>query len=682
MIPLRQDEYGLYFYIEKGGETLAFPFKSGKFSFFGIDFCCSLKENNGVLEVRTEYSAKTPVRLERFGLRLGIDCYMEKYPEWEEKFFPTALRCEKQGFWSCFCSPSGKMLSVCSGSDIVSWKNEYNKAVYGSALDVGHRIYTSSVEFINTYKQPSRHPESPKTVFEKREAVLFYSYVSDKKELACFVKKYAGIILPDLEKYSYEPWENAQICGKTVKLDIGVNTFTLPNTAQIKLYKRKDWFDYLRAAAKFTEKCQQKGGSHCEAWYGFFTLCLYAKELGNSEYTQKLTAKFDAFFENMTVNGHFKREALPERLQNLSSMVSLLTDFYTLTGKEKYLDFAEITAADLMSRQINDGSFVCDNTHYTCVIYPAKSLLELYEVCKKAGRKSAKKYYESAAAAVANLDLLKGNIGTEGEQTFEDGMISCEVLQLGFFALRTQDKKLREKYTVTAEQMLEKHRALEQNFLPDCRMRGATLRFWEARYDLNYFVNAVSAPHGWTSWKTYAVYYLYLLTGKLEYLRDLMDTVCACMQCVAEDGRLFWGFIADPCVVGKSIKKSEKIEFETRVAGEEYLPMISDWYRQGENELKCQYIKNPENPDEDFGGSCDNDVSEHFKALHETVFGKAFIHQTESGEILYNCQKNQNGFETQDKFVKEIVYFAKEKTAFNFGGKKYEAKKGINIIEL
>ena len=74
-----------------------------------------------------------------FGLRLGIDSYMESYPEWNNKFFPTSIRCESNGFWGIFISPLGKIIAVCSPSSIISWKNEYNK----SFNDVGHRICKS-----------------------------------------------------------------------------------------------------------------------------------------------------------------------------------------------------------------------------------------------------------------------------------------------------------------------------------------------------------------------------------------------------------------------------------------------------------------------------------------------------------------------------------------------------------
>lgn len=687
-LPLRHDEYGIVFYAQINGEVFYHPLCEN-FNLCGIDFSTRFAEKNGVFELRVRFQSEEKVYLEKLGMRLGIDAYMDKYPDWLDKFFPTAIRCEKTGFWSCFCSPNGKMLSVCSKEKIASWKNEYNKTKYGSLTDVGHRIYTSSAEFINTYKNPERHPESEKFVREQKEYTFYYSYVKNFNGLSDFVKKYAGIILPRIEKYTFEPWESAEISGKKFELESGYNLFDFENTAQIGLYKRKEWFYYIECAAKNAEKCQQKGGSHCEAWYGYFTMCLYAGLINDALYTDKLCRQFDEFFENVTENTlcgvRFKRRALPERLQNISSMVSLLSDFYELSGNEKYLKNACDMADALLETQDVSGGYMWGKSHYTCVIYPIKSLLELYSTLKKAG-KNADRYYESAKLAAADLYRRKDDIGTEGEQTFEDGMITCEALQLSLFALETDNEDWRRKLTDLSEALMKKHRALEQNILPDCRMRGATLRFWEARYDLNFFANMLSTPHGWTSWKVYAVYYIYLLTGKKEYLRDLFDTVGACMQCVGENGELYWGFIADPCVTGRSLKinSSKKAEFEIKTVGEEYLPMISHWYKQEKDALICQYIKNPDDEKslkEDYGGSCDNDVHEHFKALCETVFGKAFIHETDSGYICYNCKICASGFSSDDKFVNTIIYFAKEKTDFVFGNKKYSAKKGINIIE-
>ncbi len=50
--------------------------------------------------------------------------------------------------------------------------------------------------------------------------------------------------------------------------------------------------------------------------------------------------------------------------------------------------------------------------------------------------------------------------------------------------------------------MMQSHRCLEQLLIPDARMNGATLRFWEAQYDvlIGGSLNMMNSPHGWTAW--------------------------------------------------------------------------------------------------------------------------------------------------------------------------------------
>ena len=76
-------------------------------------------------------------------LRLGIDSYMNRYPEWKEKLFPTTLRCEKTHFWGYFSAPSGMCAGIACASPIASWRNLYNQVTYGTTVHYGHRIYTT-----------------------------------------------------------------------------------------------------------------------------------------------------------------------------------------------------------------------------------------------------------------------------------------------------------------------------------------------------------------------------------------------------------------------------------------------------------------------------------------------------------------------------------------------------------
>lgn len=693
-IPFRQDKYGKNFYFEKDGEITVIPYKTGTYEYSSFVISVAEDDPENALKINISIMAKEKQEVERFGFRLGIDTYMEKYPEWNYKFFPTALRCEKNGFWSCFMSPLGKCISVCSPSKIVSWKNEYNQS-YG---ETGHRIYTSSVEFINTYKQPERHIKSPQYIDQiPLTFELYYSDIISEEEMYSFVKKYCGISIPSVNKFTLEKNEPLFINNKKYEnlLSEGVNTIADGNSAELSIFVRKSWFYYLDCARKSAEKCQQKPGTHTESWYGYFSLVAYAKEIGDDGYKRNLCNKFDEFFSILTKGRDnrkkFKKKALPHRLQNVSCMLSLLADFYELTQNMKYLMWGENLASWLMKLQSKlDGSYRNHGTHYTCVIYPAKSLLEFALAEKEAGlEEKYKVHFDSAYKAIQNLYELKDNIQTEGEMTFEDGMISCESLQLGYLATLLSDEKDKAKFTQCAKEILEKHRCLEQQILPDCRVRGCTLRYWEARYDVNFFSNMLNSPHGWTSWKTYATYYLYLLTGELNYLKDTMDTVGACMQCVDETGELYWGYAADPCIVGMNLKKGcaiGNICYEKTVVGEQYLPMISDWFTHDKHLLQSQYIQgfsNVKKENKYYGGSCDNDVHEHFKCLHETVFGKAFIHECEDKSfVTYNCRENDAKFETNDKFVKKTVVYLQSPREINFNNKQYAAQKGLNIIDL
>ena len=689
----RNDEYGKNFYIEKDGNIYPIPYSVGDFSAEGLDFSVSENTVDGVLKISISVSANEFVKLDRLGFKLGIDCCMESYPEWNGKYFPTALRCEKNGFWSCFVTPEGKFLSVCSPSKIVSWKNEYSSADYDI---VGHRIYTSCIELINTYPQPQRHPRSPEGVgSEPIVAEIYYYLPENAREMYSFIEKYSGIRVPSLSKYTIQQGEPLYMDGKLFdgELEDGVNYVGGEGDAQTSVFVRRDWFYYLDCARRSAEICQQKPGTHAESWYGYFSRVLYASIIKNENYTRELCEEFDAFFAVLTerIDGkcRMRRETLPERLQNSSAMLSLLADFYELTGERRYLDDANDLAEFLMTLQIADGSFRSYGTHYTCVIYPAKSMLELALVERDAGLNERYGiHYNSAYRAIKNLELLLDNIETEGQMTFEDGMISCESMQLGFLALQLAEGEERSALAAAAENIIQKHLCLEQQFVPDCRTRGCTMRFWEARYDVNFFSNMINAPHGWTSWKNYATYYLYMLTGKIDYLKDTMDTLGSCMQCVDKDGVLHWGFVVDPCIVGNNLKKGstpDDIQTVTEVVGEQYLPMISDWWRQDPQALIMEYLEpwnHPERWKKCYGGSCDNDVHEHFKCLMESVFGKAFVHFEGERAECYNCLMSDSGFECKDKYAKTWVIYSDREREITLNGNLTKIDKGFNFIDL
>ena len=232
-------------------------------------------------------------------------------------------------------------------------------------------------------------------------------------------------------------------------------------------------------------------------------------------------------------------------------------------------------------------------------------------------------------------------------------MISCSALQIGMFALTLPEEE-RAPYIKAAEYMLGIHTCLEQQLIPDCRMNGGSLRYWESQYDVMVMANMLNSPHGWSAWTAYAHYYLYLLTRRKTYLVSLMNCLGSCVQLMTLDGELRWGYCAQPYVKAKTLLPDRdrplpgegyRGQYKEKAYGESYIPMISDWYRTGEQKLVGGYESCPLFLEKETlyvdnqGGCCDNDVHEIFKCLEETVLRKAFAHKNEDGTFLtYGCK--------------------------------------------
>ena len=227
-----------------------------------------------------------------------------------------------------------------------------------------------------------------------------------------------------------------------------------------------------------------------------------------------------------------------------------------------------------------------------------------------------------------------GDLETEGQITYEDGMISCSALQLGELALRSKDVRDRRRYTGAMLKLLDGHDCLTQLRVPDGRRRGGTLRFWEAQYDVLMLPNMISSPHGWSAWRAYATYYAFLLTGEERWLRETFDAASAFASLIDyESGALNWAFVVDPYVQAIQVYEPDPDHtadddtygnphpelYPNReiIVGEQYVPMIADW----------QTIV-----------SSDNDVHECFKFIAEAVLCNAFLIERPDGTFgAYNC---------------------------------------------
>ena len=260
-------------------------------------------------------------------------------------------------------------------------------------------------------------------------------------------------------------------------------------------------------------------------------------------------------------------------------------------------------------------------------------------------RERYERHYDSVRRAMDNLARNLDNIETEGELTYEDGMISCSYSQLALFALLQTDPAARQKYLDAALYLASGHRCLSQILIPDSRMNGGSLRFWESQYDVMAKPNMLNSPHGWSAWRIYGLWYLYQLTGQEDYLRQTMNALGSCVQLIDSDsGELRWAFIPDPYIKADLFEpdpaQAGKARYVSRVIGEQYLPMISGWYRAPTNTFVNGYLAMGGVP----GGSCDNDVHEIFKCLGEVALTSAYVLERADGSLgTWNCTAQFSG---------------------------------------
>lgn len=646
---------------------------------------CSMQwevnDSHAMLRIILENRGDTPLFPDAINLRLGIDCCMDTPKTWKDKYFPTLLRCEKTHFYGYFRSPSGHILALASPDPIACYQLEYNRCADG---DYGHRIYTATLNLLHRGPLPPRHPSDLAQLApgQSRKFDLYWIPLSDMEAFAPIVASLCHIpmvveqlstvapgtlLKPKIEcsrPYTLQ-WFGPDGNSKEKGLcDLhGIYTLYVKTDSgkigEAKFYCRQPWDWYLKKARLQALAKPQKATTHAESWYGFFSAFLARKHFPDPELDNALSAHYQEVMPLMFDMENAHPLVIPSRIQNVSTFISLLVDKYEINPEHNRDDLllAGKYGDWLIRQQSSDGAYRSGRTHYTCVIYVAKSMLELFFAETRAGlEEAAERHYRSVQNAVEDLVRSLDAIETEGEQTFEDGMIACSVLQISLFAL-TLPLRQRERYIRAAEYLMALHRCLEQTEIPDCRMRGASLRFWEAQYDVMVTPNMLCSPHGWSAWTAYAKYYLFLLTGKEVYLQELINVMGSCVELIA-DGDLKWAFVADPYIQAQHLtpdrgypvsdgyssalpgEPAYRGKREPVILGETYVDMISSWYRTGQQtctggywhcplflEDRTVYVDNQ-------GGACDNDVHEIFKCLEETVLENAFLVERADGTFL------------------------------------------------
>ena len=663
---------------------------------------------------------------ERVGLCLGINTYMATYPEWNSVYFPTMLRAERTHFSAYFMTPEEKILAVASPDAVASWRYNYEQTaatVQGKEVHWGgHRIFTVSLDLLHCLPLPARHPQHLTRLQpgEKRSVRLFFQPVETLQALPAAFHAMTCAPVAEAELYTIAQGDGFRGTlyadvpkrieirtprGEVQPVDCrrleaaryaweyrplsGTGTYTLTvedrkgKMSEMQLYVRPDFRFYLDKARQEALRSRPTSTHHAECFYPLYTYFL-AREYMPDAYSDSIAeAVYQTIFPVLFDDSVKEMRTGKYRIQDAATMAGILADRYAVTGDEKDLENAAGLVDFLIRCQGKDGGFYSGhNTHYTSVIYLAKSIMEVLEQEKKRVHQPKwKTVYQHQKAAVERAldDLARrgDDLETEGQMTFEDGMISCSVAQLAYGALKSDDRERKERYLEQALALDRKHRCLTQFLIPDARMNGATLRFWEYQYTINMMHNGMNSPCGWSAWKIYGSWYLYLLTGEYTYMRHVLNALGSCLQLLdIHTGELRFGFIPDPYIRTHQYMEipvgSRNPVLQPVVVGEQYLSQISSWHYDTYPAWRKKW-------------GIDNFVHEVFKCMAETVLCNAYVISRQDGSLeTINCRVEKHGthwlVKPTDTFVKHLHVNLREPADVEWDGQRYAGVSGCRWV--
>lgn len=683
----------------KPGPGLRFAGVSGE-----VEYSLTYRDDGGRLTLEAglhNRDSQPLVANPRVRLTLGIDQEMKEPRSYFKMFFPTLLRAEPTHFWGYFQNPNGQVLAIGSPDPVASWAHGY--------IGLGHRIATSHLDLLHALPLPPRHPQDSAALppGESRTWRIVLQPVAGLSEVPAAVSAicrapafemdrttaapgetlevtvhYAGGAEPvlTLEDATGKKWPLPEPQRERNALRYVLTAPAAPGPCTLRavdgekrsealFYVRKPWGWYLQQARSEALRMQQKAMKHREGWLGFFSAYWAQIYYPDAAKLQETEEKFQAFFEEMVdpTTGHFykNKPTWADRPQNSSWMLGLLVTRYAATRDEAHLLQAAQWADDFITRfQQPDGAFTHGKNSYGALTLGSKFLMELVWFKQKlaagdsAWAERCERHLQSIERAIANLEKVKDLGHTEGQQTYEDTQAGSAWSLLALHALTTSDPARRARDLAGSREVQSRHECLTQALIPDGRMRGGTLRWWESQYDVLTTPNMMNSPHGWTMRSQFGALYLYLLTGEERFLNLLSNAMGTCVQAIDQQtGTLRWAFVPDPYIEAQQFvpdpDKPGKGKRVPAIIGEQWLPMISDWWRVPEGQVG----NGPGNPSQ--GWSCDNDVHEHFRFLAEEFVPNAFVLEREDGTLrTWNCRAERRGeqlvIEPSEKVVSRV----------------------------
>ena len=663
--------------LSKEKQTQTFSRFSGEKNDIGyaIEYILGDQYIDIVAEVRN--NTATLFKPDRLPFTLGINTYMDKYPEWNDQYYPTFFRCEANNFWGYLMTPKGDILTIASPDNIGCYHYDYLNEMYG------HYIYTMTLDLLCNDPLPAHHPRpvGVKSGQTKRWNIRLQS-ARDLNQVQDIVTSYNQASLIILNSHSLSSGQQVEISvnrgtaqievtapsGITVKVGTAtdekpaVYTNAIPyglytihatnnngkvSTANFYVHPSWEWYmNKARENALTYVPKSDKGNDSCETWYQLFAFYFAEKHNPDPAMKQAGDELLDKVLDRLFAekDGKMYSTTYTERLQNVSAMVSVLSMKYSVDHNMETLETACKCAEYILSRQHEKGYYGgYGMAHYTSVIYIARSVVELMQQIKpltndsKVWRDRYNRYHASVERAISELSERGYDISTEGAATYEDGAVSCTASQLLLWALLKQDQTgYYEKFKKSGLESLESHACLARLLDPDSRSRGATSRYWECWGDIRTPMQAQLSPHGWSGWRLYASYYAYLLTGEYYRLQQFMDAMGTCTQLIDfPTGKLRYAFVVDPQYAGgELLPDTTNVKYgkwHPNIATAGYINQIGDWF--GRTNDGNGYLDRSE-WEWDGAGT----AFEIYKAMEETVLTHAFICANGDDIVGYNCK--------------------------------------------
>ncbi len=399
------------------------------------------------IEITLSNHSHIPFQPQKAGLKFGIDTYMDQYPDWFGKYFPTLMRNERTHFYGYFQSPEEHVFALVSGQPVASWSVDYNLGYQDPPPHwfMGHRIESLNIDLLNQLPLPEHNPQDLYELKqgESRTWTFTFMNVGHLRNLEEIITRVADVPMISIERTTCNPLEEItfdvlgnkpeitvfndqgkslsvtiqQISSKKTQAkvilpEVGlykINVKTGDKIAEAVLSARHSWQWTLEKAREAAWIYHQKPSSHGESVYGFYSSFIAQRYFPDKEQDRKLNDRFDMIFNKLHDTVAVKQVYIPNRIQNSSTFIGELVDKYEATGNIRDLEKAAKLADWLISNwQRSDGAYYNHGTVYTSVIYVAKSILELAVAEKVLGRQNPiwqsayERHYQSAKRAIAS----------------------------------------------------------------------------------------------------------------------------------------------------------------------------------------------------------------------------------------------------------------------------------------